>query len=397
MAANTNFYSAESFFKVPEKYFNLIGFSLLTTENPQTKCEKLKHFARRCFFFISLASVSLIILSDIIHEIVQVRHGIHPKNTPFILNVPLLVLKSAMIYSARGKINELFNDVRGCFGSKQVSAAKSCDLMLYTKLFENISKGNMVMLVLSVCINLFVFGPDKIIENLWLPFTPGYTMQVLVNIFAMYAAIVSTFMQVGNETIIVTFITLTATAFQNFCETMEQLNGLTDEATRRKLKDLIDEHAKLFELGNKLQATLSSMIFIHFVQSSIIICVCVFETIVAEDVIKKILYASYFFVTASQIFSLCFFGQKIIDASSNISQVAYDSNWYESKDVAVRQAYLLIILRSQRVQKLTAKGFKTISRETFATVSTVTATNRTTFFISRKNFFYFSFFSFDRS
>jgi hypothetical protein len=77
-----------------------------------------------------------------------------------------------------------------------------------------------------------------------------------------------------------------------------------------------------------------------------------------------------FLVTSfSQIFLLCFFGNKLTTASENVAKAVYDSDWHEYQNKSVKKGFLLMMQRSQKPAYLTAFKFVKVSREAFTTVS----------------------------
>lgn len=81
-----------------------------------------------------------------------------------------------------------------------------------------------------------------------------------------------------------------------------------------------------------------------------------------------IFYASYLGTIVGQIWLLCYYGQKLIDSSADLAEGIYESDWMDLDNNLLRKQIILIMLRVQRLQRLTAKNFAVISFETFATV-----------------------------
>ncbi|KAL7031973.1 hypothetical protein ACKWTF_007187 [Chironomus riparius] len=65
-----------------------------------------------------------------------------------------------------------------------------------------------------------------------------------------------------------------------------------------------------------------------------------------------------------QIFVQCFFAQRLIDSSTSIATSAYNSQWYNSS-VKTQRSIILIMIRAQKAQTVTAWKFFDVSLETF--------------------------------
>lgn len=137
------------------------------------------------------------------------------------------------------------------------------------------------------------------------------------------------------------------------------------------MKELVDRHNKLLDLGDKLQEIYQLTFLFSFVISSLIFCFILFKlstTSPGDRVEAYSFFVPYLCMMVGQVFLICFYGQRLIDASLAVADGVYNCGWEEIFDVKFRKQLLLIIIRSQRPKTLTAMGFAEISLPSFTSV-----------------------------
>ena len=139
---------------------------------------------------------------------------------------------------------------------------------------------------------------------------------------------------------------------------------------RDKMKDLINRHNNLLEIIEKLKLIFEPSCLFSFVLSSVIMCIVsfVFLTIM-DDLLSCMFYVVYIVLAGSQIWLLCYFGQKLLNSSVGVANQIYECEWTELDDNDFKKQIIVIIARAQRPEILTAMGFADISLETFTTVN----------------------------
>ena len=133
-----------------------------------------------------------------------------------------------------------------------------------------------------------------------------------------------------------------------------------------KLTEIVDMHNEAVHCCNILSKALWKNILMHFVCSSLIICICSFM-ILKSDGFDRLIFIFYLCGYVLQIFSYSISGNMLINASTNIKDAAYDFHWYKC-DVKIRKVIFMIMTRAQ--QKINVKvPFFEVSLETFTWVS----------------------------
>ncbi|XP_026480257.1 putative odorant receptor 92a [Ctenocephalides felis] len=164
------------------------------------------------------------------------------------------------------------------------------------------------------------------------------------------------------------FSLYTAHVCMHFRLLAQKMRTLTSKSEHRllDLEDLrpcIEEHQKLIEIEN----IFSPSILVNFIGSSLMICLSGFQITESLIVIELITYIIFLTTSLLQIYTLCSYGNQLIDTSGEIAWAAYDSPWTDAS-MKYKKSLQFIILRAQRQQTYTAMKFSTVSFESFASV-----------------------------
>uniref|UniRef100_A0A182QWX8 Odorant receptor n=1 Tax=Anopheles farauti TaxID=69004 RepID=A0A182QWX8_9DIPT len=135
----------------------------------------------------------------------------------------------------------------------------------------------------------------------------------------------------------------------------------------RELIECIRIHQTVVELCNELEHMFSPSLLVNFLSSSVIICLVGFQAtagITPADLFKFVLFLVSSLV---QVFLLCYYGNKLIVASSQIPYSAFEGNWIGAS-VSYQRSLLFVMLRSTRLQKLTALKFSVVSLASYSKI-----------------------------
>nr|QXO35951.1 olfactory receptor Or8 [Anopheles melas] len=126
-------------------------------------------------------------------------------------------------------------------------------------------------------------------------------------------------------------------------------------------------HQAVIELCNELEHMFSPSLLVNFLSSSVIICLVGFQAtagITPADLFKFVLFLVSSLV---QVFLLCYYGNKLIVASSQIPYSAFEGNWIGAS-VSYQRSLLFVMLRSTTMQKLTALKFSVVSLASYSKI-----------------------------
>nr|XP_032523650.1 odorant receptor 4-like [Danaus plexippus plexippus] len=133
-----------------------------------------------------------------------------------------------------------------------------------------------------------------------------------------------------------------------------------------ELKNIVIRHKALIRLSNDVENMYSFSLLVNFLNSSIIICFCLFCCAFVEKW-NEFNYKIFFITAISQIWILCWYGQHLVDTSTGVGEALYNSAWYVSSN-SIKKSILIMIHRSQRRVHITTFGFSTVSMECYATI-----------------------------
>jgi hypothetical protein len=355
-------------FRKTDRYFRFFGFSILgvkAEENPEKVQDKLKHAIKVTGFWYYVIGLSFMIISNIVHDMIYFEEQNHEKMIYFV-NIPFSILKIFVIFTNRKIIFDIIEDFRKIYKNAVINDKQLKGLKNYIKIFETATVGRMLVFTIKMIMAIVIqHGINKIALPMWTPTQNG----IIVNISSLYFGIANPMALFASEVTISIITTLIAVSFDNLNTKILTLNDTKESDKPKVMKELIEYQLKLFEIFQKFENYFSSIFFILFAQSSISLCLAGFEIITVDKVIDMIMNSSFLVLTLLQIFSACYFGQKIIDSSQKTAEAAYEINWYCMTDIKLKKAVLLMLLRSQKLQQITAKGIAIISLATFTHVS----------------------------
>ncbi|XP_059061870.1 putative odorant receptor 92a [Achroia grisella] len=140
-----------------------------------------------------------------------------------------------------------------------------------------------------------------------------------------------------------------------------------NERFRSQFEQIIHRHKILISLVNLLESIYTKSTLFNVATSSLIICVTGFNITTIENKILMMPFISFFFMSMIQVVVLCYYGDKIMQYSEEISDAVYKSQWYFA-DAAVMKDLLFLSIRSRKACKLTAYQFTDINLNTFGRI-----------------------------
>ena len=161
-----------------------------------------------------------------------------------------------------------------------------------------------------------------------------------------------------SDWIVYTIITILSLNFKMIGGEFNEI--LSQKRVRmRDLQRVVTHHAKLIDICNQLEAIVSQSLLYNYLQGVIIICLSN----------QLAVYGFVLMIVLAQVFMMTFHGQMLIDASSEVTNDIYTSEWYSiDDDRNVMRAVVLSMIISQEPKYLTAGGFVKVSLDMFTVV-----------------------------
>nr|AST36291.1 putative odorant receptor OR72 [Hedya nubiferana] len=154
---------------------------------------------------------------------------------------------------------------------------------------------------------------------------------------------------------------------KNIAQPGEDIDHGTAE---RRLKAIIPQHQDLLQLMIQLSEAFGAVFFIHLAFFSGTMCFFGFAARIncnAESIQNLPAVA----IILISIYTCCTSGQHLTDASMDIAEAAYDSQW-QLMSHEYKKYILFIILRSQTAQYIKSTSFTDVSLTTFTKILNVT-------------------------
>ncbi|XP_047506331.1 putative odorant receptor 85d [Pieris napi] len=136
--------------------------------------------------------------------------------------------------------------------------------------------------------------------------------------------------------------------------------------TTHLLKDIVKKHQYILKLSQDLEEIFSGPNLFNVLIGSIEICALGFNLTMGKwtQIPGVVLFLMSVLL---QILMISVYGEHLIMESTKISDAAFESEWY-AMDVKSKKIIILIMLRANRPQTLTAYKFSVISYESFTKI-----------------------------
>lgn len=368
----------DSFIKFSGFCYKLLFFDFAPLSRSASRVEKIKYACKINYFRFCMSCLILCIAELFAFAFLSAKNFVEATvNVPNIVTVSLIVIKSLANLFHREDIRIIFQDLRQIFsdrGNGQNGKYKVKKYLDGYHRFIKIYASSVVMLYIPVVfliVSYMYSGIMTMTVNYWYPFDiyQRHTFPIALA-WTNYLGFIGLAHMLAAEAMLFALITVLAMEFDILKQDLIELKFTQPQDRLKTVKSLIDRHSKLLQIGDQLQNIFGITFLCHFVISSLEMCFIAFLLLSIEaDVAAYAFYVPYLGMVVGQTLLLCIFGQKICDASQEVSEGVYNCGWEEMKDVSFKKHLILILLRSQRAMKLTAMKFADISLESFTTVS----------------------------
>lgn len=297
---------------------------------------------------------------------------------PNVVTVGLIGIKSVSTFMHKDDIRNIFQDMRKMFvqrgnlNSKYKVKGFLDDYHFIIKIYA------VIFLAVSLPIAFPVFpfiayGTMEVTVNYWYPFDP-YRVEIFpfVLIWIDWVAYNCLLYLLATDSLLYGLIAAIAMEFDILRVEFSNLRLVPKHERVQKIQNLTDQHNNLLDITDKLQNIYSLSFLYSFVISSLIMCFIAFQLSTGATTIAiYAFYVPYLGMIGGQIFLLCFLGQKLIDSSEAIADGAYNCGWECFTEISFKKQLALIIMRAQRVKRLTAMNFADLSLLSFTSVGSL--------------------------
>ena len=366
----------ESFIQFPLTIFRMVAFDLHPQNLKSTK--KVLSYIKSFVTFSSLLVVVIAVIQLILYGFIssdsfaKTAGAAASSSSGFLIGV-----KAFITLTRKDDILKIFEELNEVFVTR-ANGITQHKVKKYLDGYLRIAKG-FFFLTLFICLITFtvpfltyvVFGAMQPSINYWFPFDPlrvGTFPIVLVwtDIATYFAAT----LMLGSDLLLYALITVISMEFDLLRIDFINLRLESSITLSKRFINLVDRHNKLLELSDMLQNIYAPAFLICFATKSVILCLTLFQLSTTSSELSVVVYLySLLFVMGSQIFLLCYFGQKLITSSDGVVSGIYNCGWEDFDNINLKMHIILIIIRAQKPKKLTAMKLLDISLENFSTVS----------------------------
>lgn len=369
----------ESFIEFPLKVFSILLFDINPLSENATLKTRAKYYAK--MFYNSVCLFNLV-AATYQFAAYAVYHSddfaVLASSLSYVLTTILVSAKMLVLFRRKSDIREIFEDLRE-ISNCRVHSNRTYGVKGYldaylriAKVFSAVSFTACLMVFFPPLLNFIVFGAMKPALYFWFPLDIFQMSTFPITLFwADYTAYNSSSFQSATDLTLYAMITVVAMEFDILKTDFMHLGSEAKFQEPQKLSNLAKRHNKLLEVSAKLQEIYEFAFLISFVISSIIICSVLFQVTTTQAGSANYAHLGpYLFTLVSQIGLLCFFGQKLKDSSVGVAEGIYACDW-TSFDNDERKEIVLVMIRAQRQQTLTAMNFAEVSLESFKNVRNI--------------------------
>lgn len=368
----------DSFTKISSLFFRAVLFDFYNPlQEDASYNQKLVYHLKMNYFRLCLLGLVSEIMSLIMFGIVNWDDFlVAAVSVPNTLTAILIGLKALSTLFHRKDILKIFQELRTTFETydNENNTSRIKDYLdRYQRSMKFYSAPFLIMLVHigSPVISYLVFGEMTIHLDVWFPFDAFQpTTFPFAFIWVCWIAWNSILMLLATDSLLYALVTVVLIEFHNFTSELNEIKLLKENEKISKLRSLTDRHGKILEISDKLQNIYDMSFLGTFFVSSFLMCFLGFIISTAGQSLATIfLFVPFLISMFGQILLLCWFGQKLIDSSLAVADSAYGCGWEDFADNKLKRQLILIIMRAQKPNQLSAMKFAGISLNSFATVS----------------------------
>jgi 7tm Odorant receptor len=231
---------------------------------------------------------------------------------------------------------------------------------------------NLAMHIVVPLVKKFFFGGtfEKLPYELWYPFDQNnpkiFSYVVIWQLLCVFMTMAS---MSGMHLFFYSAVTLVSMQFDIVSKKLIEIKTTPLDERRKKVLELIKLHEVLLGLKKNIEDIFSISIFIHFFIGSIWICFSGFQILLNIGSGNVLKYSNSMIVSLFGVFLTCFFGQKLTNATENVSQAASGAIWDVGEDKDCQFMLLMMIQRSQKPYAISALKLVEVSLKVFTAVS----------------------------
>ncbi|XP_070493672.1 putative odorant receptor 92a [Chironomus tepperi] len=357
------------FVEFPAKIFKVTQLDfdhLKGSESFSVRMKKLAIFIFNVWNILTYSALVIIVLLRS-HEVV---FGIS-----LALTFMMIVIRYTSYFFSRFEIAGILESLRKEYPSERTYADILKKYMKEYKRFEHLYSMSVPVPFTLSFLDTFVrymFMNERIFSpKMYFPFNAtDPKVYPFVITWVYVAEIIISILNFSDLTLLFGILACISMRFEVLAEKFKDLKIIADKSLLRGIiKQLNEEHIMLLDITSKMNKIFSLSFFFSLIMSSVSMCFLAFEASISNRIDHVFFYSNFIALTLFTMFLQCYYGQKIKDTSSKIAYGVIECGWEGMTDNKLKKDLLFIMMRAQRVTKLTVLSFGDVTFELYATVS----------------------------
>lgn len=362
------------FLKIIVKTLNILGLPL-TFDSPKTKWELFLLCFKKFRICFSIMTIFMVTIGYILWPLINHKKDplITLRTLPNISNHIFFVSRYVNLFRKRKNLKGIFFNLKdiidSCNNKYDNLIRKYYEQNRRFQLFSVIFTGlAWLSQIIDFIYNYFLNGTQIFSVQMWLPFDHNSGLKYFAScLIVLWGGIILSIYFCAGDWIIFTTITLYTMAFDMIGNRMKEILNISTTKIE-DLKEIVTKHYILMSSFDEFKFIISEILILNFLQAISLLSLFGFQMIVLDDMTQLAVYGFLTILLFSQMFLLSLHGQMLINSSSNIAELIYQSEWYEIKDLRIKRIIPFMMQRCQAYKYLSACGFVVISMETFTSV-----------------------------
>ena len=313
----------EEFTEFSNKFLKINTFTFSSFSKTSNSGAKIKILLKDIFFWFSAINVCLFVSFSAVAALkASLSMVAFTFSLPLLSSTSLVVVKCLTIYFNKSNISDLLSRLKRAFLKDKLIQQKY-DIKRYHKsyiLFARIYAFLFVVPCFCVIaiplVALVRSGQKSFPLNIWLPFDcQSDVVYIAVYLWTIWACSNSVLLLIAVDTLMFVLITLVSMELDLLKIDFINMKNTWNSKVDRQTAELIKRHNNLIDCCKMLENIFSPSFLFNFLQSSFVICLTAFQYSTSTSTIQRFFNGSYCTAILNQILLLCYFGQKLIDAT----------------------------------------------------------------------------------
>ena len=380
--------SSDSFINFSLLLFRTVFLDFHSQKENANLRHKIVYIARNVIFKILLFSYGLGISSFVAYCVNADSFYEASGSIPNIATLSTLWIKVITTFLHKNDLQKIFVQLRNLF-ARRAEESKNHKVKGYLDTYHRVVKTYGATFLIGSLQNFvpiipfFFYGTMSLSVKSWYPFDEHQPKNfIFAWVWINYIICSGLLLLLATDSLLYGLITVIVMEFDILNQDIKSIRFTPSHERQKKTESFVSRHNELLDICERLQNIYSFTFLIIFVITSMILCFVFFQISTASDIITAGFYISYAAVMGGQVLLLCFFGQKLTDASESINNGIYDCGWEDFNDHGYKKQFILVMIRAQKMTRLTAMKFVSISLESFTTVRNLMSTKKKSLFMS---------------